>query len=381
MKLIHQSYVKNGAGEVKVVPEEAEDMWHVFNLVREGDRVTGTTFRKVAKDSGTGAESERVKIRLTIQVEGVEFDPEGSSIRLKGRNLTECEHIKLGAYHTLELEPQRAFSLAKPCWDALDIERLRSACDPQASADLAALLITEGLAHLCLVGSSTTLVRAKIEANLPRKRGPAVAGYDKAFDKFMDQVFGAVVRHVDWSIVKCLVIAGPGFAKDTFKTYLEAEAVRRDVRPLIENKASIITAQASSAYKHSLKEVLALPAIAGKIKDTKAAREVAALQEFYAMLGADSSRAFYGPGHVLAAAELGAIQTLLISDKLFRINNVAKRKKYADLVEGVREAGGEALLFSSMHVSGEQLNNLSGIAAVLRFPLPELEDQEIVEEV
>jgi protein pelota len=55
-------------------------MWHVFNLVREGDRVTGTTFRKVAKETGTGAESERVKIRLTIQVEGVEFDPEGMSI-------------------------------------------------------------------------------------------------------------------------------------------------------------------------------------------------------------------------------------------------------------------------------------------------------------
>lgn len=30
-----------------------------------------------------------------------------------------------------------------------------------------------------------------------------------------------------------------------------------------------------------------------------------------------------------------------------------------------------------MHVSGEQLNQLSGIAAILRFPLPELEDQEI----
>lgn len=71
--------------------------------------------------------------------------------------------------------------------------------------------------------------------------------------------------------------------------------------------------QASSAYKHSLKEVLALPAIASRIKDTKAAREVGALQDFYAMLTADSSRAFYGPGHVLAAAELGAIQTLLIS--------------------------------------------------------------------
>lgn len=74
-----------------------------------------------------------------------------------------------------------------------------------------------------------------------------------------------------------------------------------------------VCVQASSAYKHSLREVLALPAIASKIKDTKAAREVSALQEFYTMLTADSSRAFYGPGHVLAAAELGAIQTLLIS--------------------------------------------------------------------
>lgn len=32
---------------------------------------------------------------------------------------------------------------------------------------------------MCLVGGSTTLVRARVEANLPRKRGAAAAGYDK----------------------------------------------------------------------------------------------------------------------------------------------------------------------------------------------------------
>ena len=66
----------------------------------------------------------------------------GQSIRLRGRNLTESEHVKLGAYHTLELEPQRAFTLEKAVWDAIDIERMRQACDPAASADLAAVLIT-----------------------------------------------------------------------------------------------------------------------------------------------------------------------------------------------------------------------------------------------
>lgn len=40
-----------------------------------------------------------------------------------------------------------------------------------------------------------------------------------------------------------------------------------------------------------------------------------------------------------------------------------------------------AQVFSAMHVSGEQLNQLSGIAAILRFPLPELEDMEIPAEV
>lgn len=47
---------------------------------------------------------------------------------------------------------------------------------------------------MCLVGGSTTLVRAKVEANLPRKRGPAIAGYDKAWDKFMEQVMRQGLR-------------------------------------------------------------------------------------------------------------------------------------------------------------------------------------------
>ena len=61
---------------------------------------------------------------------------------LRGKNLTETEHVKLGAYHTVELEPQRPFSLEKQAWDAIDIERIHQATDPAASADLAAVLIT-----------------------------------------------------------------------------------------------------------------------------------------------------------------------------------------------------------------------------------------------
>jgi protein pelota len=46
----------------------------------------------------------------------------------------------------------------------------------------------------------------------------------------LDAVLAAVVRHVDWEVVKCLVIAGPGFAKDAFKEHLDTEAVRQNIR-------------------------------------------------------------------------------------------------------------------------------------------------------
>lgn len=54
-----------------------------------------------------------------------------------------------------------------------------------------------------------------------------------------------------------------------------------------------------------------------------------------------------------------------------------QRRAYAKLVDGVREAGGDAHIFSGAHVSGEQLDQLTGVAAILRFPLPDLEDQEL----
>jgi protein pelota len=49
-------------------------------------------------------------------------------------------------------------------------------------------MLQEGLANVCLVGSSTTVLKAKVEANLPRKRGAAAAGYDKALESFFNKV-------------------------------------------------------------------------------------------------------------------------------------------------------------------------------------------------
>ncbi|KAK4590256.1 hypothetical protein RGQ29_020695 [Quercus rubra] len=91
----------------------------------------------------------------------------------------------------------------------------------------------------------------------------------------------------------------------------------------------------------------------------------------------DPSRACYGPKHVEVAHERLAIQTLLLTDELFRNSDVATGKKYANLVDSAKDSGGTVHIFSSLHVSGEQLATITGIAAILRFPLPDLEDIEM----
>ena len=55
MKLLHK-YIdyKNGNGRMTFIPEEGEDLWHVYNLIAAGDVVRCTTLRKVVTESSTG---------------------------------------------------------------------------------------------------------------------------------------------------------------------------------------------------------------------------------------------------------------------------------------------------------------------------------------
>ncbi|EEF50066.1 protein PELOTA 1 isoform X2 [Ricinus communis] len=378
MKVARKGIVPDGPGSVKLTPIDSDDLWFAYNLISPGDSVMAVTVRKVLRQAASGGrDAERVKLKLEIKVEAIDYDKVGSALRIRGKNVLENEHVKIGAFHTLELELHRPFVLRKEIWDSLALDILSQASDPGASADLAVVLMQEGLAHIFLVGKSMTSTRSRIETSIPRKHGPAIAGYESALNKFFEHILQAFLKHIDFSVIRCAVIASPGFTKDQFHRHLLLEAERRQLRPIIENKSRIVLVHTSSGYKHSLKEVLDAPNIMNMIKDTKAAQEVRALEEFFDMLSNDPARACYGPKHVEVAHERMAVQTLLITDDLFRNADIPTRKKYVNLVNSVKDSGGNAHIFSSMHVSGEQLAQLTGIAAILRFPLPDLEDIEM----
>ncbi|PSS19530.1 Protein PELOTA like [Actinidia chinensis var. chinensis] len=383
MKILHKGLVPNGPGSVKMLPEEAEDLWLAYNLIAKGDTVLALTYRKVIREAdGESASrgrsySERVKLTLEIKTESVDYDKDGSVLRVQGKNVLKNEHVKFGAFHTLEIELLRTFELRKKVWDLLSLEQVASCMDPSASADLVVVLLQEGLAQIFLVGNSVITARARIEASIPRKHRPGIGGYEKALTKFFEDVTRSFIYHVNFKVVRCLVIASPGFTKDQFHHHLLLEAERRQCKPILKNKSRIILVHTTSGYEHSLREVLDDPSVMTIIKDTKVAREVQTLKNFSVMLSKDPTRVCYGSKHVEVAHEQRAIQTLLITDELFRNSDEVMRGKYIALVNSVKTTGGTVLIFSSMHASGEQLRQLTGIAAILRFPLPDLDEIEL----
>jgi protein pelota len=86
--------------------------------------------------------------------------------------------VKLGQYHSLELALQRNFTLTKPHWDSIYLDRIDMACDLKTSAEIAAVVMQPGLANVCLVTTHMTQVRQKIEMAIPRKRVGSTSGHD-----------------------------------------------------------------------------------------------------------------------------------------------------------------------------------------------------------
>lgn len=184
---------------------------------------------------------------------------------------------------------------------------------------------------------------------------------------------------------KPILLASPGFTAAAFQKYIIDTATKTGDKALLAQKPNFIVVHSSSGHLHSLNEVLQSPEVLVRLKDTKYARETRLMDEFLTLLRKDDGRAWYGPREVERAAEKGAIGkgggALLISDALFRAQNVGVRRRWVGLVDRIRDIeGGEVRVLSSEHESGKRLDGLGGIAAILTFPLDDLDEGEEEEE-
>jgi len=388
MRLVKQAIERDGSGTITLCPEEPEDMWFTYNLIRPTDTLRASALRRVTTESSTGSTSStRIHTTLTIRVTGSDFDLQSAQLHVSGRIAEETKYTKVGQYHTLDLELNRNFTLEKAeGWDSVARDLVREACDPVKSSEAWAVVMEEGLANLCVLTGSRTVLRQRIEGKVPRKRGGLAQGdHDKGMGKFFQTVLDTLLRQIDLTESKPILLASPGYTAHNFQKFIIETATRTGNKALLAQKANFLVVHSSSGHLYALNEILSSPEVLMKLKDTKYARETNLMDNFMTMLRKDDGRAWYGPREVEQAAEQGALGrgggVLLISNALFRAQDVSVRRRWVELVDKVRDVeGGEVRVLSSEHESGKKLEGLGGIAAILTFPLNDLDEGDEGEE-
>lgn len=263
-------------------------------------------------------------------------------------------------------------------------EVVREACASVAKRVGAwAVVMQEGKAAVVGLGAERTVVRGRVDVQVP---GKSRSGHEKGLEKFFQVTMETMLRHVDLVESLPVLLASPGFTAAAFLKFVSETAVRTGNKALMAQKANFIVVHSSSGHVHALNEVLQSAEVQARLKDTRYARETKLMEEFMTLLRKDDGRAWYGPKEVERAVEKGAVGrgggVLLISNGLFRAQDVAIRRRWVRLVDKVKdEEGGEVRVLSSEHESGKRLEGLGGIAAILTFPLEDLDEDEVEEAV
>ena len=141
-----------------------------------------------------------MRLTLEIRVKNLDFDPQNSQLHVSGQIVNETPHTKIGQHHTLDLELNRQFTLEKGTgqdgegsgWDSVAVEALKDAVDEGGNrrTEAVAVVMQEGLAHICFIGQFRTVLKQKVEISVPRKRAGG-SDHDKVFDpieRFIHQI-------------------------------------------------------------------------------------------------------------------------------------------------------------------------------------------------
>ncbi len=344
MRILHQDARSN---EIKLMPQNIDDLWHLSNLIDGGDMVFAMTFRRKEEqaDKLRNERMEKIRMRLGIRVEKVEFHESDDRLRILGR--IESGPQDVGEHHTLMVAAGDDVTIVKPAWRSHHFDRIKRAVAAAEKPSLVFVSVEDTEAVIAAAREYGIKEHATITRNPGGKMYDAKPNEAEYLDEVVEKLRSV---HRD----EPLLILGPGFVK---------EALARRIREKMPEAAPLIslhsTGQAGMAGIHELMK----KGVAGRLlDDTRVAHETRLVEDLFTEIGKDGMFA-YGEASVSNAVAAGAVKVLLVLDTKVRTQSVER------MLRSVEDARGEFAIVSSLHEAGRRLDSLGGVAALLRYKM------------
>jgi protein pelota len=337
--------LRGDEGEIALLPESLDDLWHLKYLIEPGDLVFALTHRKVQAiaDKARPEKLERRPVRLGVRVEDVEFHIYSNWLRLHG---VIKSGIDVGAYHTLNIEVGTDVSIVKHHWRLDQFQRIKEAVAESRRPKVVLALVEEGEATIGVLRQFGVQMAAELRA------GSGKGGGEDHRAQFFRDVAGAMNQAAGEDAQ--VILAGPGFAKEDLKKVIDSAYPDLAKRITMDD--------ASSIGRSGFQEVLRRGAVSRVLEDSRIAQETKLIDDLFKEIATDG-KAAYGLKEVQNAVNYGAVEHLLVLDEM------ARRRSLDALMRDVASARGKVVIFSSEFEPGERLRSLGGVAALLRFKI------------
>jgi protein pelota len=337
--------LRGDEGEIALLPESLDDLWHLQHLIERGDLVFALSHRKVPTiaDKVRPEKMERKTVRLGIKVEDIEFHVYSNWLRLHGIIKS---GIDVGAYHTLNIEVGTDLSILKYHWRPDLLERIDEAVAESQRPKVVLALVEEGEATIGILRQFGVQMAAEL------RMGSGKGSGEDTRSTFMRNVADAIDQTAQDGAE--VILAGPGFAKEDLKKVIDSSYPELAKRIAMD--------EASSIGRSGFQEVLRRGAVKSVLESSRIAREAKLIEDLFREISKDG-KAAYGIKEVQTALNYGAIETLLVLDEL------ARRGRVDETMREVGNARGKVVIFSSEFEPGERLRSLGGVAALLRFKI------------
>ncbi|NLI74062.1 MAG: mRNA surveillance protein pelota [Euryarchaeota archaeon] len=342
MRVLHQD---RGTGEIKMMIETLDDLWHLYNIIDEEDLVISATYRREESKSDKirAEKAERKRMVLGVRAEKIEFHESESRLRVLG--MIEEGPQDLGSYHTLNLAEGDVVTVRKDQWTPMKLERVRRSVEDARRPKLLFVSLDNDEATIAVARQFGMQELANIGAS-----GSGKMYEQKGSDNFYYEIIDKVRQATEPGVP--LVILGPGFAKETLMS------LGKEKEPELFGKAHVYhTGQTGMAGIH---ELMKSGIGSETVQDSRAAQETKAVEEVLERIAKDDAVA-YGLADVENAAMVGAVDTLLVLDAEVRKGRVE------ELMSVVENSRGDVMVISERFEAGKKLEAIGCIAALLRY--------------
>lgn len=362
MKLLKKDY-KHGI--IEFIPETIDDLYSLYRILKPGDLFRASTSRRVRKkkEDGRSDSGERLKMVLEIRIEEVSFGGFGDNLRVKGVIVAGREDlVSLGSYHTIALSTKEKARITKEEWATIEKKIIEEAEKSSVSSPILIVTLEEGSVCIALISQYQMKIINESRSAITRKFSD-VKQHTTTMGTFFQDVLQMIQDAISQYKIDVLILAGPGFTSENFMDFVKKR------NQVIAKK--IQTVHVHTGGRVGLHEVLSKKLPEKIAEEQHIASETRLLDEFFKRIGQSTGNVAYGVKNVKQALEMGAVETLMISDDMLKIDDIAKRESIDSFVEQNSRLRGKTVIMSTMHDTGEQLSKLGGIAALLRYPISE----------